>query len=72
MINYYNEPYFIECGNKKNAEKFFNQYKIYPGVLTGTAVVDEDYLTKRFKNENGELEVLAGNLVSIKDFHVDK
>lgn len=57
----------IDEGIVKNAEKYLNQHQVYPGIAIGTAVVDGEYLTDRFKNEKGELEILAGSLDDCKD-----
>ena len=63
----YSSHYQIDAGIVKKVEKYFNQHGVYPAIAIGTAVVDEEYLLNRYKNENGELEVLAGSLDDCKD-----
>ena len=52
----------LEGGNVLTRKHYFNQHQVYVGGTCGTAIVDEQFLLDKYKNENGELEILAGSL----------
>lgn len=66
-IDSYNSDYLTMGGYVKYRDAYLNHHNFYLSSPLGTALVDEDYLLERFKNENGELEILAGSLDNCKD-----
>lgn len=57
----------FEEGIISRDEAPINNNGVYLSATNGLAIVDEDYLLSRFKNEYGELEILAGSLSNCKD-----
>ena len=66
-INTFKEEKQLEAGYVKLRETYVNSHLVYASSCLGTAIVDENYLIDRYKNENGELEILAGSLDNCKD-----
>ena len=66
-INTFKEEKQLEAGYVKLRETYVNSHLVYASSCLGTAIVDENYLIERYKNENGELEILAGSLDNCKD-----
>mgnify|MGYP004685451465 FL=1 len=57
----------IDCGFKlQNDAKLLNHHGFYSNGTQGTAIVDRDYLKKRFGDKDGNVEVLAGSLENCK------
>ena len=52
-----------ECGLRRGRDNtILNSNGFYPLQTLGTAIVDDDYLSRRFGDENGKLTILAGSL----------
>lgn len=58
----YNKSNALEGGNVLHRDNYFNQHYVYSGTTCGTALVTKEYLTNKYKDENGELIVLAGSI----------
>ena len=66
-FTYHGEPDRFEQGLACSVSGIYNNDKVYLAYTNGLAIVDEEYLISRFKNDQGKVEVLAGDIANCVD-----